>query len=525
MADKEVIAQAPSSQEDASARDVRWRVFVPLGAIVSLHLLLLRPWYLFDRPYWHDEAWVVIADRAPLSQLGLTTGVSPIGWTFLMTIVPGRGDQHQRLLPLVFSVGAVIVAYLLARDLLGSRLSGAVTGSFTAVAVAVAPLALARQDLKQYTADAFFALLVLWLVVRLETVWSARRLRMLVIVAVSASLVSYASMFVTAAVMTSLVVVNVVSGDRRKLIQSLIAGGITAAIFLAVVGLVVVPHLSDSLTSYWNDFYLDGDAGLWALTKVIWSRLDGLAPLLGFRWPLLIGLLVITGVIAMRRRNFPVAALAIPILWLEMVFMGIFEKYPFLDQRTSHFLLILTIAVAGIGVESLFSSVSLRSSSLATGLLLLAFGMVLWQSSAFVGSRSFPHDEVRAQTRYVENNYESGDVVLVNALSGKGFAYYWPDQPTFFPTDRFLSGFSVRFDQTNIVLAEGRSSSDIEKAFAAALRSASLRDSTGIIWLVRFYMTESELAAWQSVMDRSDLSIRKLEGAPESLTLITKITD
>lgn len=498
-------------------------MFVPLGAIISLHLLLLRPWHLFDRPYWHDEAWVVIADRAPLSQLGLTTGITPIGWTFLMTILPGRGDQHQRLLPLVFSVGAVIVAYLLARDLLGSRLSGAVTGSFTAVAVAIAPLALARQDLKQYTADAFFALLVLWLVVRLESAWSARRMRMLVIVAVSASLVSYASMFVTAAVMTSLVVVNVMRGDRRKLIQSLLAGAITAAILLALVGLVVVPHLSESLTSYWNDFYLDGDAGLWALTKVIWSRLDGLAPLLGFRWPLLISMLVITGVIAMKRRNFPAAALAIPILWIEMVFMGMFEKYPLLDQRTSHFLLILTIAVAGIGLEGLVSSLSLRSSRLATGLLLLAFGMVLWQSSAFVGSRSFPHDEVRAQTRYVENNHESGDVVLVNALSGKGFAYYWPDQPTFFPTDRFLSGFGVRFDQANIVLAEGRSASDIEEAFGTALRSASLRDSTGIIWLVRFYMTESELAAWQSVMDRSDLSILKVEGAPESLTLITKI--
>ena len=106
----------------------------------------------------------------------------------------------------------------------------------SAVAVAIAPVTLVRQDLKQYTADAFLAILVLWLVVRLATAWSTRRLWTLVIVAVLSSLVSYASMFVGAAVMVSLVLVSAFRGNRQRLTQSLVAAVVTATAFGVVPG-------------------------------------------------------------------------------------------------------------------------------------------------------------------------------------------------------------------------------------------------------------------------------------------------
>ena len=521
MANNDLIAATTHLKQESSPPIARRAEVVLIAAIATLHLVLLRPWFLLARPYWHDEAWVAIADRAPLSQLALTTGTTPIGWTFLMSVLPGTGDQYQRLLPLAFSVGTVVVAFLLARDLIGTRPHRTISATFVAVAVAVAPVALVRQDLKQYTADAFVALVVLWLLVRLDAAWSPRRLLTLVIVAVVSSLVSYASMFVGAAVMVSLVVVSALRSDRQRLIQSLVAVGSTALAFLAVAWLFVVPHLSVGLRDFWRDFYLDGEAGLSALATSIWTRLDELAPLLGFRWGLLVGSLAAIGVVAMARRNHTAAALAVPLLWFEMVIMGLVGRYPFLDQRTSHFLLLLTIVVAGIGIESLLSSLSLRSTRVGAVFLLSAFSFVLWQSASFLESRAFPVDEVRAQSHYVAENMEPGDTVLVNALSGYGFSYYWPDQPLFFATDRFLTGFNVRFDRDDIFLANGRSPADIEHFFSAALRYASEEESSGRIWLVRYYMIESEVEAWNSVLDREDLTIQSLANGPGSLTLVT----
>ena len=491
MPNNDRIALATSPQEKSQSElSGRFELFL-VGAIASVHLLLLRPWFLLARPYWHDEAWVALADRAPLSQIALATGTTPIGWTFLMSVLPGSGSQHQRLLPLAFSVGTVILAYLLARDVIGSHPHRTITATVTALMVAIAPAMLVRQDLKQYTADAFVALLVLWLVVRLGTAWSTRRLWTLVVVAVLSSLVSYASMFVSAAVMFSLVVVNAARGRRHRLAQSLAAAFATATTFGAVTWLAVVPHLSDGLREFWREFYLQWDGGIWEVLKTMYSRLDELTPLLGLRWAPLLGLLTALGLIAMARRGHPVAALAIPVLWLEMMVLGFVERYPFLDLRTSHFLLVVTISVAAIGIGFLFSRVSVRSSTLGAVFLLLTVLLVSWQSVSFLTDQTFPIDEVREQTRYVAEQFESGDTVLVNALSVYGFAYYWPDQPQFFPTDRFLTGFNVRFDRDDIFLANGRSRADIEQFFSAALRSASDEGSSGRIWLVRYYMIES----------------------------------
>jgi hypothetical protein len=497
--------------------------FLGAAMIAALPILLLFPPYMFEHPYALDEAWVAVAVRSPLSELFLVTGSTPIGWTILMILTPGQGEQHQRLLPLAFAVGTVAVAYLLARDLRWPTPSaGVMAASFTAVVVAAVPIAMLRQDLKQYTADAFFTFLIVWLVVRIEASWSRRRLGTLVIVCVIGALISYASMFVAAAAMLSLVVVAAVGGDRRRFSQTLAAAATTATSFLIVAWILILPHVTDSLSGYWSDFYLTTEDGIWALAQEGWKRLSALAPLLGLRWGLLVIVLGIAGIAALARRGRPAAAWILPILVVEMTALGVLDRYPFLNRRTSHFLLMLTVAIAAIGVASLASDLSHRWSMLGPAVLVPALAFFFYMASPFVGSQSLPNEDVRSQTEYVEANLSIGDTVLVNASGMYGFAYYWnQDDPIFVPSDRVATGFVVDFTQDYLLIAKGRNQDQVDAALASALTSASEDASNGRVWLIRSHVSDDERAAWDSAFARAGVDVVLVTDGPEPLGLIT----
>jgi hypothetical protein len=497
--------------------------FLRVSMIATLPILLLLPPYMFEHPYWLDEAWVAVAVRSPLSELFLVTGSTPIGWTILMILTPGQGEQHQRLLPLGFAIGTVFVAYLLARDLRWSTpRAGAVAATFTAVVVAAAPIAMLRQDLKQYTADAFFTFLIVWLVVKIDDSWSRRRLWTLVIVCVIGAFVSYASMFVAVAAMLSLVLVAAVGGDRRKFFQTLAAAATTAIVFLMMAWILILPHVTDSLGGYWSDFYLTTEDGIWALTQVGWNRLSELAPLLGLRWGLLVIVLGVAGVATLARRGKPAAAWILPILVIEMAALGVLDKYPFLNRRTSHFLLMLTVAIAAIGVAGLASELSHRWPALGPVVLVSSLAFFFYMASPFVGSRSLPNEDVRSQTEYVEGNLSIGDTILVNASGGYGFAYYWNrDDPIFVPSDKVATGFVVDFTQDDLLIAKGRHQEQVDAALASALARASEHASNGRVWLIRSHVNDAERAAWDSALVRAGVGVDLVTDGPEPLGLIT----
>ena len=99
------------------ATRVRWYevviVAVLAGSVFAVHDLT----YALRRPFWLDESWVALSTRAPISRLTLLTSSTPIGFSALLRAVPGTGDQRYRVIPLLFAVGTVVVAYLLGRQL------------------------------------------------------------------------------------------------------------------------------------------------------------------------------------------------------------------------------------------------------------------------------------------------------------------------------------------------------------------------------------------------------------------------
>ena len=72
---------------------------------------------MLSRPYWFDESWVATLTKAPLSRLPHLSGAAPAGFVALLKLVPGTGMQRARLVPLVFAVLSVVVAYALTRSL------------------------------------------------------------------------------------------------------------------------------------------------------------------------------------------------------------------------------------------------------------------------------------------------------------------------------------------------------------------------------------------------------------------------
>src|SRR4029453_10678749 len=92
---------------------------------------------------------------------------------------------------------------VVAASLLGRRLGrGAAVAA--GLGAALAPTALRNHSLKQYSADAFVTLLLLWLTTRVEARWTRGRLAALCLVCIPALLISHATLFVSGAVLGAL---------------------------------------------------------------------------------------------------------------------------------------------------------------------------------------------------------------------------------------------------------------------------------------------------------------------------------
>jgi hypothetical protein len=72
-----------------------WVDAVLIATLLPVAVLARRPGYLFSHAFWLDEGWVADSLRAPLQQLRLLTSSTPIGWTFLLRLVPDVGPPER----------------------------------------------------------------------------------------------------------------------------------------------------------------------------------------------------------------------------------------------------------------------------------------------------------------------------------------------------------------------------------------------------------------------------------------------
>ncbi len=497
------------------------------AAVLAAMVFVVHPFgFLVHHPYWADETWVALLARAPLSRYVGLSSSTPIGWLLLVRLAPlGRDDL--RIVTLVFAAGAVVMAYVVARclpwrSIAVARLAGAVAG----LVVLLAPLSLARNDLKQYTSDAFFALVVVALASRLEAAWSRRRLAQLTAVAVVATVFSTVVAFVTVALLAALVIVSVVHRAWDRVRELALAAAVVAVAYAAYLGIVVVPHDNPALRVYWQDAYLTG--GPFHEIAVSWHRFAHLS--FAFAMPALVmAALIGAGVVTLAVLDRAVIALAVPLLWIEMMAAGAAHRYPFLDRRTSHFLLVLSLTVIAIGVVGIFVAIASRSRAVAVVLLVAAAGSFWTQAEPFVRMPAIPDEDVRSQVLYVARHLGADDVVVVSLESSYGFAFDWPGARTAYLVDHSsgnANGYLPRVrNLTGVVYADGRDGTATTAAMRHALALAR-RAAAGAwvrpvrIWIVRTHLRSGEPGVWDDTFRTLSLRPALIAVGPEPLAVV-----
>ena len=288
----------------------------------------------------------------------------------------------------------------------------------------LAPLALGRNDLKQYTSDAFCALLILTVAVWLDPRPRRTPVWWLTVASLAALPFSSTSAFVSVAAFGGVLGSALLVRSRRRAIEVLVNGAITAVGIGGYFAVVVLPNTNEKLRAYWNKYYLRGSPQ--HMLQQSWTHLSKLGPSLGMPAIVFVVLLV-TGVVVLERVHARAVAITIPLLWIEMAVIGILRRYPFLELRTSHFLFVSSLVVCAIGVAGATQLAFRwrRAVGIVAGLLLIVV------FTAGVHSRirklNIPAEGGRSEAEYVAEHRKPDDVILVNSNgSVHVHAYYWP---------------------------------------------------------------------------------------------------
>jgi hypothetical protein len=467
---------SPSGRRGSRSRP--WADAVLLVPLLVLAVAARRPGYLLSHAFWLDEGWVADSVRAPLHQLRLLSSSTPIGWTLLLRLVPDVGPPERlRLLPLAFGVASVVAAYLLGRQL------GRVQAVAAGLAAALAPSMLRNHSLKQYSADAFVTLLLLWLGGRLASRWSRWRLAAFCLACLPAVLISHVTVFVSAAVLGALWL-HALAGRRWGRLgwltaAGLVVAGVEGAAYLAFADAGNSPVMQ----RWWAADFVPVGAGLGPAASFLGGRSADALERVGFGpWPLAAAL-VVGGLVALWRARLGVVAGAVAILAAELVVAGALRRYPFLDQRTSVFFASLLTVCAALGVGAAVAWSARRPPTVPVGAVaVLGACLLLVPAARDSAMHPMPPSTVRQQVQHVLLHRQPGDVVVVGAGASFAFGYYWPQRPTFNPaTARTAVLFQVDYPgRDDLVLVHEKD----DQSIGEGMRLAAARSVSGRVWVV-----------------------------------------
>jgi hypothetical protein len=501
--------------------------------------------YLLHQPYWLDEAWVADSVRAPLSVVPRLASSTPLGWTLLLRLVPFGGPERQRLVPLAFYALAVAIAYLLGREL---RLTRFASGLLTAAAVLLAPSMLARGDLKQYTAEACSAVLLWLLVARVETTWGRWRLTALAVTASAGCLFASTAIFTGSAAFACLGLECLVRRQWRRLAELAVAGVGALVIFAVVYVVVLRPQINLGLANYWRPWYLPGNKPNALL--FLQAQLARVAPYLavagrsGIGVGLFVGAMAALGVVALARMGRYALAALLPATLAVSIVASAARLYPFGDERTSTFWLVMVPVLMAIGVAAVIHAVSsgrmtpgtTRSpgGARARWAAALAATAVAVTALATVNARWISVREIAInpenpydQITYVEAHFRPGDVILVNEEATYAFAYYYKTPPGSYPaTTVTANGFFPAYpDDPRIIALTNRDQPTIANAVARAVDmiAAERPGHRGRIWAIRDHLSLEETAYWRYALaggTATTIRFPRFQGhSPEALLL------
>jgi hypothetical protein len=394
-----------------------------------------------------------------------------------------------------------------------------------AFAVMLAPVSLIRNDLKQYTCDAFCAVVLLGFGAWAERTTKRTSLVALGIAGVATAPFSSTALFVTVALFVGLFASALLARARARAIEIVAVGAATGAALGAYVVAAVAPNLNAKLRAYWSSQYLSGSPQ--HIVDVFWNRLVRLGPDLAMPAAVFVVLFAL-GLVVLTRVRARALAIALGFLWLEMASVGLLRRYPFLDLRTSQFLLVSSLIVAVLGAVGLVAAarslpavrgvkIGTAAASAVTVTLAALFTIGCVQH---VRDLNIPAEDVRSQTLAVAAQLRAHDVVLVNEAANFGFAYYWPHGHLTFHRDDSGQGFATVVSGVDAIDVPTRTYRDIARGLRKAVVRWQHAGPASRLYIVRTHLTSDEAASWERAFTSLALKPNVLPVGSEPLLMV-----
>jgi hypothetical protein len=397
----------------------------------------------------------------------------------------------------------VAASYTLARTLGWRRRSDArFAATVAALVVMLAPVSLIRNDLKQYTCDAFCAVALLAFGAWAERAPSRKSLLGLAVAGVVTAPLSSTALFVTVAVFAGLLASALLDRARDRAIEIVVVGGATGAALVAYFVAAVAPNLNPKLRAYWASQYLTGSPV--HIVHATWNKLVRLGPDLAMP-AAVFAVLFVLGLVVLVRVGARGLAIAMPFLWFEMAVIGRLRRYPYLDLRTSQFLLVASLLVVALGAVGLVGAARALPSRrgiavgpIAAGALSALLAVLFTIGFVHhVRELNIPAEDVRSETFAVAAKYRAHDVVLVNESANFGFSYYWPHGHMTFHHDQSGQGFGTTVSGVNAVYISARTYQDIAHGLRDAVDRWRHAGAGAHLYIVRTHLSSVEEASWQ----------------------------
>jgi 4-amino-4-deoxy-L-arabinose transferase-like glycosyltransferase len=389
--------------------------------------VFFRLYDLGSRNLWTDEAWVALAAMKPTVREALAARQSTPPFFFLtlwsMVQLWGHSEAVLRGLAFLFGVGTLWLIWRLSRVLV--EVPAAI---LTLAAVAVSPVMVYySKELKQYSGDAFFAVLVLWLAERLRARQGRGGWLALTLAGVAGLGFSHALIF-TLPVAGAVLWAGLPRDRRPRLI---ILGGVWVLAFVTYFFLFFTREMDPELVVYWSRDFPDltGLAPFFrwlgaALHRYFWYFLG--------EWGWIWGpLLLAAGMVAMVRRGRPRVLLYLGGPLLLAFGAACLHRYPFMAHYGGNRLMLfsapvlyLLVAAGGWGVFAWLWGQRQRWLALAlTALLLAALNLRagLQENLSPLNNR----EEIQPLVAYLETNRQPHDLIYVYYFAVAPFKYYY----------------------------------------------------------------------------------------------------
>lgn len=459
-----------------------WDVGISAG-LASLTLLVHDVGYVLHAPYWNDEVWVAVSTKVPLSDVPAAIASSPIGWDLLLRLAPAGHPQAGRLIPLAFAAATVVAAYWLVRTLpwetgAARRVAAASAGAITLVM----PSALMRNDLKQYTCDAFCVLVLIGLTAHAERAGSRRALATLVLAGGGLFLFANPAALALGAGLVGLGCVALARRDWRSVRRIVLAGCAALALLLAIYVAFYARGNVGGLRTYWATNFPPLAAGPTALWPWFWGVAPGWFRVVGIG-PVYVALpLLAVGAIRIGRAGLPATGLMVPMLFAELVVLACLKQYPIFDARTSHFLAVPVAVVGVVGAVAVL--LRCRPAPVAPVIALLAVAAAtIWHGSS-ARQHNVPIQTTRQDVQTIKDGWRREDVIVTNTNGSWALAYYWGGDVRITPTSNTQQKFraeSVEQPSTHYVCPQADYKAvPPTSCFAPETTSAALERVSGL---------------------------------------------